>query len=152
MNVREATLDDLAGLIAIGKENADAAGLTRHGVSLEGMGRAFIAALECDIAVVFVAEEDDQIVGVLMLVVHPQPQDIEKREAIETAFWVAPNKRNSGSGSALVDAATDWCAAQKITRIYMHSLLEDPDYRRTIGMLSRRGFRPLETRLIREVP
>jgi GNAT superfamily N-acetyltransferase len=136
MTIREATLADVPRLVAMGEQflgsvyrgliQGDAPTLTRFATHL----------VESDASVVYVAERDARIVGMIGLMRYPHPMSGETTAA-EVMWWVDPAHR--GCGLRLFRAGERWATAQGARVVQMIAPTVDVE-----RLYTRLGYGPVE--------
>lgn len=92
--------------------------------------------------VLLVAESNGDLVGMVGLVVCPFMFDHETTAAYEVMWWVDPDERHTGAGTALLRAIEPACKAKGVQAIQMVRLENSPE---VAGKLyERMGYRPSE--------
>lgn len=98
---------------------------------------------------VWLAETDDSVVGMLVLVLHermPSPGRPISRWGYVTNVFVRLDRRNAGVGRALIDAAVAFAGAEGLARLILNP---SP---RAIPLYARAGFTVDNTLMIWERP
>jgi GNAT superfamily N-acetyltransferase len=117
--IREATLDDLPRLLELAERfhasTIYASLVPWAPAAVEALMVAVIAQQNSIIGVVFVAELDGRIEGMLGLVALPHPMSGQLC-AEELAWWVEPEHRKGTIGPRLLVTGIDWCR-QKMARV-----------------------------------
>lgn len=131
VSVREATGADLDTVVALrlallaehsrnlvyGRMRPDAA---------ERAHRLFARQLASKNEAMFLAEREGEAIGILRCVNSSgSPLLYPDRYGYISSVYVAPGARRSGVLKALLDAATDWCAARGITELRLHHASEN---------------------------
>lgn len=152
MLIRQATMDDYAGLCAI-LDEVDALHWRALPQVFRDPGgaarsREYIASIVNDeAACLWIAEHEGQIVGVLTMVIQ-QARDIPilvpRRCAVIDSLAVAQKYRRRGIGRALTEAATRWASGQGIDQIELHVWEFNEDARAFYQAL---GYRTASRRL-----
>jgi GNAT superfamily N-acetyltransferase len=120
-NIREATLDDIPVLYSIGKD------FCTDRFELDSNEFYFIATfLVTGGGVIFVAEQDDEIVGIMACCIQPrQLLYKDKIIAMEPFWYVAPDHRKTGLGVLMLKKYEDWARDLGCDGIQCGSLDED---------------------------
>jgi GNAT superfamily N-acetyltransferase len=136
--VREATLDDLDAVYAMGdqflRETTYAAFMQPNA---EPLLASIVSFIDVPDRLGLVAERDGRVVGMIALLVAPHPFSGE-RTAFEVVWWVTPAAR--GLGVRLLRAAEQWARDQGTVAMQMVA----PNAR--VGAFyARVGYVPVET-------
>lgn len=100
--------------------------------------------------VLLVAEHEGRVVGMVALFVAPFMFNPAKTVAHEVAWWVDPEGRDTGAGSALLKAIEPACRAKGCDAIQMMHLSTSP---KVAGLLyERAGYRHTETAYTKTLP
>jgi ribosomal protein S18 acetylase RimI-like enzyme len=130
VTVRRATTDDLADVVALRlallREHA---GNPIHGQlrpdAPERARRLFAAQLRSNDEVIFLAEREREVVGILRCVrMAGLPLVVPSVYGYVSSVYVIPGARRSGVLRALLDAAIAWCQARGITELRLHNAAE----------------------------
>lgn len=143
MRVREATADDTARLVEMAQRFLAE---SRYG-QLFGADPLRLGALVATclaLGVIFVAEVEDGIIGMLALVAVPDPFS-DVRYADEIAWWVEPAHRAGIVGPRLLMRAQNWTRSQRLPFLKMVA----PADTQVGGFYERVGFRAIETSYIK---
>lgn len=138
--VRPATPDDKPAIAAMVphfiEETAYKARLSGQTAALDGLIDRFLTQ---DAGVIFVAERDSAIVGMIAVVVFPNMVSGETT-ASELIWWVEPVARDTRAGMKLLKAAQAWArehGAVDFQLVSWQGRLDD--------FYTRLGFEPMET-------
>jgi N-acetylglutamate synthase-like GNAT family acetyltransferase len=121
LRVRVATADDIGVMLSLWRELEEVQGPLRYFPSSpdaeERIMRSFRAALDEDDADVLLVEEDGDALG--MALVHVDtPSRMSAEQAVELMrVVVRPEKRGTGAGRALVEAADEWARQRGISTL-----------------------------------
>ena len=135
---RPAGAADVEGCLRLVSEILEGAGTRRGGAALRGEATAesLLARWTADdgTAQLFVGEYDGALVG---LAAASAGAVGERRRGLIECCYVEPEARGVGVGTALMDAAVAWCAAQGCTEVDAVAL---PGDRATKQRLEAAGF------------
>ncbi len=93
------------------------------------------ARLENPNGATFLAHTEEDDIGIVTIIVHPEDHEC----GLLCSMWVAPAVRRSGLGAALIDAAVDWARGKRLARV----VLGVGDYNRpAIALYEKMGFVP----------
>ena len=111
--------------------------------------RWLCAASEDPRALIFVAEEDDRVIGFLAAVIETDvPIYACDEYAVVFALWVEPAQRRRGAGTALLELAAREYAAMGIRQIRIRTAIANTPAR---ALLERAGFSSATVDLLREL-
>lgn len=100
--------------------------------------------------VLLVAEHEGEVVGMVGLFVAPFMFNAAKTGAYEVVWWVNPEGRSTGAGSALLKAIEPACRAKGCDAIQMVHLSTSP---KVAGLLyERAGYRHTESSYTKTLP
>jgi GNAT superfamily N-acetyltransferase len=137
MSIREATVDDVPRLVEMGQRfRAESPYATRLTENPAQMRALVTQLLETESGIVFVEEQDDQIVGMFLgfLFLHPISGDLIGSEVV---WWVEPEFR--GRGLRLMRRGEAW--AREHGARFMQMVAPTPD----VAQLYRRlGYEEVE--------
>jgi GNAT superfamily N-acetyltransferase len=111
-------------------------------IDLEHVRSLLSRMLSSDDAAVIIARKDGQAVGWVGLFMVPAIWHPKSTMVHELAWWVEPEERGNGVGSALLGAATDWAKKKGASALNMVALKGAPETARTYV---NGGFRLLES-------
>ena len=141
MRVERATVDDVdvvtAQWIALAREQREYGSHLEAGANRDPI-RATIAAYVADDGV-FVARDDDEIVGFVMVDVERGPLAQDVTRGIVQNVFVRPGHRDDGVGAALLDAAETALHERGADVIALEALAGNVDAHR---FYRRRGYAP----------
>ncbi len=105
----------------------------------ESMADTFVKLATHDSGVLFVAEVDGAVVGMIAGITFPHWVNAAHRSAQELFWWCDPEYRGKGAGMALADALEQWSKDIEADSLFMASTSNlTPD---ALGKLyQRRGF------------
>jgi GNAT superfamily N-acetyltransferase len=154
VSVRQARPDDLATVVALRlsllREHGDHPiyGRLRNDAAQRAR-ELFAAQLDSPSEVMFLAERDGQVVGILRVVessgsplLHPA------RYAYVSSVFVSPAERRGGVLRALVDRAMAWCNERGLDEMRLHSVAGDTVSEAAWDAL---GFRVVEYVRLRKI-
>jgi GNAT superfamily N-acetyltransferase len=151
--VRPATLDDMDVLLALWRDLEEAQGAFRLFPPVEEAAQrieaSFLDAVaSADADVLLVVDDDGQPAG--MALVHIElPSRMSSERAVELSRVVAhPDRRRSGIGKLLVDAAGDWARARGVRSMVAAVFVGNEASR---GFWRAAGFEPWVERMVRPV-
>ena len=139
--IREATIDDIPALVAMGKEFFDLTGLP---IEYDGnsVAQMITNLIKNEDAVVLV---DDEVKSAIAGLVYPFYFNTDILSGNEMFWWVSPEKR--GTGLRLVDKLEDWARDKGADLFQMTCLHEGHE---KIGRYyERRGYMPTEHNYMR---
>lgn len=146
--VRRATLDDVPALVDLG---ARFVGYSPYGDTLTWTREDLAEGLRTAIGdgVVFVAQHEERIVGLLAAIVTAAWFAPRCKAALELAWWMDPEHRGGTAALRMHSEFEAWARAQGATARVMSDLVVDGEG--TAGaMLDRLGYRQVERSWIRE--
>lgn len=89
--------------------------------------RLFAAQLRSPEEVIFLAERERQVVGILRCVqAGGLPLLFPATHGYISSVYVVPAVRRRGVLRALLDAAVDWCASRGLTELRLHNAADNP--------------------------
>ena len=151
--VRPATLDDMDDLLALWRDLEDAQGSFRlfppvaeAAQRIEASFRDAVASADADVLLVL----DDAGRPAGMALVHLEhPSRMSSEQAVELSrVVVRPDRRGSGIGSVLVDAAGEWARARGVRSMVAAVFVGNEASR---GFWRAAGFLPWVERMVRPV-
>ena len=150
--VRAATKDDIPALVSMGlgfhsQADLNSVGLGYDAVSLEKYCH-FLLGLE--VAEIFLAEVDGEIVGSISGIIHPWFLDYGETMAIEQWWWVNPDERGKTTGIRLYEALQTWAKSMGATKMIMVGL-ETGNAGKMANTYKRMGFSLLESHYLKEI-
>ena len=151
--VRPATLDDLDDLLALWRDLEEAQGSFRFFPPVEDAAQRIAASFRDAVAsvdadVLLVVDDDGMPAG--MALVHLEhPSRMSSERAVELSRVVArPDRRGSGIGKLLVDAAGEWARARGVRSMVAAVFVGNEASR---GFWRAAGFVPWVERMVRPV-
>ena len=151
MIVRKATVTDFDKYVALAQEFHAASPM--HGVvqfDCEGYGQFYLSSLENENIGVWLAELDNEIVGISGAIAYPLYFNPNAIAVQELWWWLTPAARGSGVGQAMFKAIEAWAKAKNARALFMIAL-EDDRAAAMEKVYCRAGFRPLERTFIKEL-
>ncbi len=146
MDIRPATAADLPGVVMMGERfyetTAYAAFADYERASAYALGELLLAS-----GVLLIAEHEGVPVGMIGLVIAPFAFNHSITSAHEVMWWVADTARSAGIGAALLDAATQACAAKGCRATQMIHLSNSPP--QAAMLYQRLGYTHTESSYIR---
>ena len=127
-SIRRATLGDLPLIVelrlALLRENGDHAIYGRlRPDARERAYEMFAGQLRAPNEVMFLAERDAEVVGILRCVDTPNSPLLEPdRYCYVSSVYVRPAARRTGVLTDLLRRATDWCASRGLTEMRLHNV------------------------------
>jgi putative acetyltransferase len=119
--VRRAEPRDAEALVELGRDvgaEPEAWLITTGAWRTPGEERRYLKALRrWEHAAVFVAEEDERVVGRLSVARDQHPASVH---VADLGLMVAADRRRRGIGRALLVAAVDWARAAGVTKLELH--------------------------------
>lgn len=148
MQVRQAILDDMLDILRLGRQFCEALGenFDRHSV-VEHVDML----LEMSNAEVLLVEDEGYVVGMAAALHLPLYIDSSQKVASELWWWVDPEYRNAGAGSALLDGLESWARSEGCTRMSMMLMEELPGSRGVESMYYVSGYKAHERTFVKEL-
>ena len=151
--VRPATLDDLDDLLALWRDLEEAQGgyrlfppVEEAAQRIEASFRDAVAAPDADVLLVV---DDDGTPAGMALVHLEHPSRMSSELAVELSRVVArPDRRGSGIGKLLVEAAGDWARARDVRSMVAAVFVRNEASK---GFWRAAGFEPWVERMVRPV-
>lgn len=149
--IRSATQEDLPKLVAMGMGFLQSSVYARClAPSVEGMEAGVKAVL--DNGVVLVAVDGDRLLGGIVGIAAPLWCQPETLVAIELAWWMQPEHRNSAAGVRLLFAFEDWAKQQGLAMVVLSDLVPTDRTKQDITpMLDRLGYQMVERSHIKAI-
>lgn len=151
MLVRKATEADLNKYVTLAQ--AFHAASPMHGVvefDPEGYGQFYLSSLQNESIGVWLAELNDEIVGISGAIAYPLYFSPSAIVVQELWWWLTPDARGSGAGAAMFKQIEAWAKERSASALFMIAL-EDDRAQKMEKLYSRAGFRPMERTFIKEV-
>ena len=131
VRVREATIEDLSAVVelrlALVREH-DRNPIYRRlrPDAPERARRLFAAQLRAPGEVIFLAERESRVIGILRCVQSSGlPLLFPSRHGYISSVYVAPGERRRGVLRALLSRAVEWCRARGLREVRLHSAVEN---------------------------
>ena len=151
MIVRQAKATDLEQYVKLAKDFHDASPM--HGVAdfdENGYANFFLNAIVNPDIGIWLAEIDNEIVGIAGALLYPLYFSPTNLVAQELWWWLTPASRGSGVGSKMFKQIEQWSQEKGAKALFMIAL-EDSKVQKMEKVYARAGFRPLERTFIKEV-
>jgi len=151
INVRQATIDDLAKYLILAKEFHTASPM--HNVvkfDLDGYADFYAGATQNPDMGLWLAELNDEIVGITGAINYPLYFNPNSNVVQELWWWLTPSARGTGAGAKMFDCIKAWAKEKNAVAMFMIAL-EDDRASKMEKLYQRAGFRPLERTFIKEV-
>ncbi len=151
MIVRKATAEDLPKYIVLAQSFHAASPM--HGsieFDAEGYSQFYLTSLQNDSVGIWLAEIDEDIVGICGAVAYPLYFNPSALVVQELWWWLTPKSRGSGAGGKMFKQIEDWAKEQNASALFMIAL-EDNRAKKMENLYVRAGFRPMERTFIKEV-
>ena len=150
MIVREATVDDLPRYIVLAKAFHVASPM--HGTidfDPDGYSEFYLSSLTNDSVGIWLAEIDQNIVGICGAVSYPLYFNPAALVVQELWWWLTPAARGSGAGNQMFKHIENWAKDKNAAALFMIAL-EDDRVKKMENMYIRAGFKPMELTFIKE--
>ena len=150
MIVRKATEADLPNYIVLAESFHMASPM--HGVinfDPEGYAHFFTTSLQNDSVGIWLAEIDNEIVGICGALVYPMYFNPSALVVQELWWWLTPASRGSGAGGQMFKQIEQWAKEKNASALFMIAL-EDTRAKKMENLYVRAGFRPMERTFIKE--
>lgn len=151
MLVRKATEADLDKYVTLAQ--AFHAASPMNGVvefDREGYGQFYLSSLQSEAIGIWLAELDDEIVGISGAIAYPLYFSPNAIVVQELWWWLTPDARGSGAGGAMFKQIEAWAKERSASALFMIAL-EDERAQKMEKLYSRAGFKPMERTFIKEV-
>lgn len=151
MIVRKATEADLPQYLKLAQ--AFHAASPMHGsIEFDSLGYSefYLSSLRNDSVGVWLAESENQIVGICGAVAYPLYFNPSAIVVQELWWWLTPASRGSGAGKQMFNQIEAWAKEKNATALLMIAL-EDSRVKKMENLYIRAGFRPMERTFIKEV-
>ena len=151
MIVRKATVDDLPKYIVLAQSFHAASPM--HGsieFDSEGYSQFYLTSLQNDCVGIWLAEIDDDIVGICGAVVYPLYFNPSAIVVQELWWWLTPKSRGSGAGGKMFKQIEAWAKEKNAAALFMIAL-EDTRAKKMENLYVRAGFKPMERTFMKEV-
>jgi GNAT superfamily N-acetyltransferase len=151
MIVRKATETDLPKYIVLAESFHMASPM--HGViefDVAGYSQFYLSSLQNDSVGIWLAEIDDEIVGICGALVYPMYFNPSALVVQELWWWLTPASRGSGAGGKMFKQIEQWSKEKDASALFMIAL-EDSRAKKMENLYIRAGFKPMERTFIKEV-
>lgn len=151
MIVRKATEGDLPQYLKLAQ--AFHAASPMHGsIEFDSLGYSefYLSSLRNDSVGVWLAESENQIVGICGAVAYPLYFNPSAIVVQELWWWLTPASRGSGAGKQMFNQIEAWAKEKNATALFMIAL-EDGRVKKMENLYIRAGFKPMERTFIKEV-
>jgi GNAT superfamily N-acetyltransferase len=151
MIVRKATEADLPKYIVLAESFHMASPM--HGVigfDAAGYSQFYLSSLQNDNVGIWLAEIDDDIVGICGALVYPMYFNPSALVVQELWWWLTPASRGSGAGGKMFKQIEQWSKEKDASALFMIAL-EDSRAKKMENLYIRAGFKPMERTFIKEV-
>ena len=148
MNIRLATVEDAAVLTAMGRDFLQYSEYRNLQVTDEEIQAGIGGVIANEMS--FVAEIDDQIVGFILGIIGPMWFVQRVRVAVELAWWVDPEHRNTTAGIRLLKAFESHATNMGVQYIAMSDLVVQGDTP-VARLLGRMGYSVTERMHTKEI-
>lgn len=151
MIVRKATETDLPQYIKLAQSFHAASPM--HGsieFDVPGYSQFYLSSLQNDSVGIWLAEIDDEIVGICGAVAYPLYFNPSALVVQELWWWLTPASRGSGAGGQMFRQIEHWAKEKNAAALFMIAL-EDNRAKKMENLYIRAGFKPMERTFIKEV-
>ena len=151
MIVRRATEQDLPEYVRLARRfHAASPVSTAIPFDPEGFGAFYLNSLENPDIGLWLAEQDNRILGIAGAVMYPMYFSPTHRVAQELWWWLEPEARGSGAGAEMYRLIEAWATKNEASAMFMIAL-EDANSGKMANLYARKGYRPMERTFIKEV-
>ena len=150
MIVRKAIETDLPKYIVLAESFHMASPM--HGVidfDPEGYAHFFTTSLQNDSVGIWLAEIDNEIVGICGAIMYPLYFNPSALVVQELWWWLTPASRGSGAGGQMFKQIEQWAKEKNASALFMIAL-EDARAKKMENLYIRAGFKPMERTFIKE--
>lgn len=148
MIVRAATRSDVDAIVAMAERfYAQTSYAARVPLSRESAAGLAIVLMEQ--GVMLVAEQGDQVVGMVGLFLEPFTFNVAITVATELVWWVEPEARETGAGMALLAGIEPACRQKGADLIRMMALAKFSEH--AAALYARRGYVHTESAFTKEI-
>ena len=151
MIVRKATEADLPKYIVLAESFHMVSPM--HGVigfDAAGYSQFYLSSLQNDNVGIWLAEIDNEIVGICGALVYPMYFNPSALVVQELWWWLTPASRGSGAGGKMFKQIEQWSKEKDASALFMIAL-EDSRAKKMENLYIRAGFKPMERTFIKEV-
>ena len=149
--IRKAIAADLPGYVHLARQFHAASPM--HGaIDFDDNGYAnfFLTAITNPDMGVWLAEIDDEMVGIAGALAYPMYFSPTNRVAQELWWWMTPKARGNGAAKQMFGAIEQWAAEKGVKAVFMIAL-EDERSKKMENVYARAGYKPMERTFIKEV-
>ena len=151
INVRKAIATDLEQYVKLARDFHDASPM--HGVAdfdEQGYSNFFLQSIIDPNVGIWLAEIDNEIVGITGALVYPLYFSPTNLVAQELWWWLTPASCGSGAGGKMFKQIEQWAQEKGAKALFMIAL-EDDRAAKMEKVYASAGFKPLERTFIKEV-
>lgn len=151
MIVRKATDKDLNQYVTLAQAFHKASPM--HGqidFDVDGYSKFYLSSLENDGVGVWLAEINNEIVGICGAVAYPLYFNPSAIVVQELWWWLTPKSRGSGAGKEMFKQIESWAKKKNASALFMIAL-EDNRSKKMENLYARAGFKPIERTFMKEV-
>jgi GNAT superfamily N-acetyltransferase len=151
MLVRKALESDLSQYLILAQ--AFHAASPMHGsigFDVPGYSQFYLSSLQNDSIGIWLAEIEDEIVGICGALVYPLYFNPSALVVQELWWWLTPASRGSGAGGQMFKQIEQWAKDKEAAALFMIAL-EDNRAKKMENLYIRAGFKPMERTFIKEV-
>lgn len=120
------------------------------GFDVPGYSQFYLSSLQNDSIGIWLAEIEDEIVGVCGALVYPLYFNPSALVVQELWWWLTPASRGSGAGGQMFKQIEQWAKDKDAAALFMIAL-EDNRAKKMENLYIRAGFKPMERTFIKEV-
>jgi RimJ/RimL family protein N-acetyltransferase len=120
------------------------------GFDVPGYSQFYLSSLQNDSIGIWLAEIEDEIVGVCGALVYPLYFNPSALVVQELWWWLTPASRGSGAGGQMFKQIEQWAKDKEAAALFMVAL-EDNRAKKMENLYIRAGFKPMERTFIKEV-
>jgi RimJ/RimL family protein N-acetyltransferase len=115
-----------------------------------GYSQFYLSSLENDSVGIWLAEIENEIVGICGAVAYPLYFNPNALVVQELWWWLTPASRGSGAGGQMFKQIEQWAKDKEASALFMIAL-EDNRAKKMENLYIRAGFKPMERTFIKEV-
>ena len=115
-----------------------------------GYSQFYLASLQNDSVGIWLAEINNDIVGICGAVAYPLYFNPSALVVQELWWWLTPASRGSGAGKQMFQQIEQWAKEKNAAALFMIAL-EDNRAKKMENLYIRAGFKPMERTFIKEV-
>jgi GNAT superfamily N-acetyltransferase len=120
------------------------------GFDVPGYSQFYLSSLQNDSIGIWLAEIEDEIVGICGALVYPLYFNPSALVVQELWWWLTPASRGSGAGGQMFKQIEQWAKDKEAAALFMIAL-EDNRAKKMENLYIRAGFKPMERTFIKEV-